>query len=380
MASKGADQPPADAKRVALVTRHYHPSIGGVETRFRAIAETLATRGHQVDVLCIGHLRDLPPVESVEGVEVRRVVRTSLYSRWLHPGLQRHLGRVLRTLGVLLPYALRVHQQLHRGQYDLVLFSQDPIVHVLAAPRSVRRGAAIDWCEIYERGPMAWALRHLPRQVAVNFAITEAGVERLRAQGIDAVYLPSGVHIRRYRSEPEAARSGVLFLGRLYPNKNLPLLVDGWVAHRRAGAADRLVIAGDGPERDTLERLVRGLPAHLRSEVDVLGAVDEDEKLARLASARVLAITSTAEGFPNTVLEAMASGLPVLTVDEPLNGTAGVVASLGVGVVTAPTPDAVASGIREVEARWTECSAIGLERAPEFAWDRIVDRLLSAWC
>lgn len=97
----------------------------------------------------------------------------------------------------------------------------------------------------------------------------------------------------------------VVAAGRLVPNKNFALLVDAFAA---SGLPHRLVIMGEGPERASLEAQVAA--KGLSDRVLLPGFVANP--FAMLARARLFAMPSNAEGFPNGLVEAMACGLPVV--------------------------------------------------------------------
>ena len=104
-----------------------------------------------------------------------------------------------------------------------------------------------------------------------------------------------------------------MFTGRLHPQKNLDFLIDVWPeARRRAGGVGSLLLAGDGPERDRLERLAACRLEEFGPEavgsIRWLGRVADPSELLRACDLFVL--PSVAEGMSNSLLEAMASGLP----------------------------------------------------------------------
>jgi glycosyltransferase involved in cell wall biosynthesis len=104
----------------------------------------------------------------------------------------------------------------------------------------------------------------------------------------------------------------VLFVGRLAPVKNLPMLIEGF-ARLQEQCAARLVVVGDGPERIRLETMVRSLG--LNDRVHFTGFVATPYPL--IARASVLALTSDYEGLPTVLIEALALGTPVVATDCP---------------------------------------------------------------
>ncbi|HEY2428160.1 MAG TPA: glycosyltransferase family 4 protein [Acidimicrobiales bacterium] len=354
--------------RIALLTDLYPPYIGGQPIRFQELATRLAARGHDVTVYCVRTHPSSPATATEDGV---RVVRGPLDERYDDPVVAATKRGVRSTAR----YALGVRRALRSEGFDVAYFNQWPFLHVLLAPRAARRRAAIDWCEL-RSGPIYGAVqRVLPRLVAGNLCVNDLLASRLEAaSGVAVGYLPSGVATERYWSAPRDERRGLLFLGRLVDTKDVPLLIAGYGEVWRRGFHRPLLVAGDGTLAPVLERALGDLPEGARRQVEVLGKVSDDEKVRLLATAEALVVSSKREGFPVVVAEAMASGLPVATVDRPDNGTAHVVARYGVGASGPPDPSGLADAIEAVLARWDECSQRGRAAAPELHWDRIVDQ------
>jgi N-acetylgalactosamine-N,N'-diacetylbacillosaminyl-diphospho-undecaprenol 4-alpha-N-acetylgalactosaminyltransferase len=98
----------------------------------------------------------------------------------------------------------------------------------------------------------------------------------------------------------------IVAMGRLVPNKNFSMLID---AYARAKIGPKLLILGEGPERPALSH---GIAAHgLADRVVLSGFVDNPFPTLHRAVAYVS--PSNAEGFPNSLLEAMSLGLPVIS-------------------------------------------------------------------
>ncbi len=110
----------------------------------------------------------------------------------------------------------------------------------------------------------------------------------------------------------DVTRPIVLGVGRLAVQKDFPALVDAFAIVRREHRA-RLVILGEGPERATIEAHIR---RHgLEDSVALPGFVDNP--YACMARAAVLALSSRWEGLPTVLIEGLAVGTPVVSIDCP---------------------------------------------------------------
>ncbi|GAB3296185.1 glycosyltransferase family 4 protein [Parasphingorhabdus pacifica] len=159
----------------------------------------------------------------------------------------------------------------------------------------------------------------------------------------------------------------VLAIGTVEPRKGYEHLVR---ALARPGAPEvPLLIAGRPGWGDLdLERLARGLGLP-DGRVRMLGGVPDDELVALLRHATALAVPSLAEGFGLPLLEAMATGIPVVHSDAP--ALVEVAADAGLAVPRADS-GALASALRVVvddPARRAELAEAGLRRATRFTWE-----------
>ncbi|MCA9832222.1 MAG: glycosyltransferase [Dehalococcoidia bacterium] len=104
----------------------------------------------------------------------------------------------------------------------------------------------------------------------------------------------------------------VLGVGRLDPVKGFDRLLDAFAELRKSGAAQRLVIVGDGPEKTNL--LIRASELGITPSVLFVGA--DSNPWRYMARAAVLALPSRREGLPLVMLEALALGTPVVATDD----------------------------------------------------------------
>jgi glycosyltransferase involved in cell wall biosynthesis len=106
-----------------------------------------------------------------------------------------------------------------------------------------------------------------------------------------------------------ATSKTVIALGRLHHQKNLPLLLRAWQKLDRNDA--RLVLVGEGPDKPALEQLAQTLG--IAGSVQFAGY--QSDITPYLREAHILALSSSYEGLPAVVLEAMAAGCPVVATD-----------------------------------------------------------------
>lgn len=101
----------------------------------------------------------------------------------------------------------------------------------------------------------------------------------------------------------------LLYVGRLSPEKEIHILIEGYLQARHQQQAVQLVIVGDGPDRERLQQL------DAAQQVIFMGNLTGQRLAEAYASSDVFVFASRVETFGNVVLEAMASALPVLAYD-----------------------------------------------------------------
>lgn len=114
------------------------------------------------------------------------------------------------------------------------------------------------------------------------------------------------------RDQPDRARR-VVSVGRLAKVKRFDRLIEAFAMVHAEAPDMTLLLLGDGPERAGLERLA----ADLGLGASVVFAGYAEDVPARLAGCDMFVCTSEREGFGNAIVEAMAAGVPVISVDCP---------------------------------------------------------------
>jgi glycosyltransferase involved in cell wall biosynthesis len=139
---------------------------------------------------------------------------------------------------------------------------------------------------------------------------------------------------RRYTGEREDV---IVTVGRLDENKNQAMLIHAFAKIATEFPKMKLVIYGDGEYKEKLEDLVRA--KNLADRITLPGSISNVPE--HICTARIFALTSNTEGMPNTIIEAMALGLPVVSTDCPCGGPAELIED-GVNGLLVPVGDAFA--------------------------------------
>ncbi len=171
-------------------------------------------------------------------------------------------------------------------------------------------------------------------------------------------------------------REGPFFLmvGKLSVRRHIPELLQSLALLRRSGRPERLVIVGPNHLGMPVQRYIR--EAGVEDDVTYIPHLPQEELRFLYSAATAFVLPTTHEGFSFTILEALACGAPVITVDHPALRE-GILDS--VRVVAAPTVEALAEAMREVAesprlAR--ELSQKGLACSRKFSWERTAKKTM----
>lgn len=351
--------------KIAIFSEYYHPDHGGVQMRAKGLAEEFVRLGHEVTVFTIGYAPELAEHEVINGVVVRR--RPS-------PCYAKPRIRLLRRdLIGMIDYALWCRKEARAG-FDILIYHEWPVLHAMLAPAEVRTRAAMDWVEFREGRLFGFIQRYVPRLFRFNTCVSDGVAARFTTLSGKCFYsLLSGITLSEFRRAPE--REGLIYVGRLHLHKNLSFLIACFEALCARGWREPLTFVGGGQEEEALLRLREASP--WKDLIFFAGSVTDEEKITQLSRAKAMVLVSMREGFPVTIAEAMASGVPVITAEYPENGAVSVVNQFGCGVVTKPTVAGVADGIEAVLKDRERYAAASLKGAEALDWNQLAQSLLA---
>lgn len=326
------------------MSAYYPPALGGVEVVVAELSRAQARAGCRVrvltsDVVPAGRPAGRHP--EAAGILVRRHRTRVVAHTPVMPGLLWSL--------LWLPRRTVVHVHVaHAFIGDVVRLAswvrRTPYVahfHLDVAPS----GPAGVLLPAYQRWFMGPVLRRAAAVIALSPGMAHDLVARFGLPPAKVHVVGNAVaseYLAQGRERPAVSLQRplrLLFAGRLAPQKNVARLLR---ALELVSCEVELRIAGDGELRDELER--QG--SHSRHDVLFLGRVDPVGLREQMDWADVLVMTSEREGMPLVVMEAFASGLPVLATDVP--GSDELVR--GVGLLVPPDDESVAGGVERLAA------------------------------
>ena len=297
------------------------------------------------------------------------------------------------TIGV--PSLNAIVETLAEGRYDLVHLTSPgpaglgawllarvldlPVVgsyHTeLAAYAGMRTGAV----EIEAMATAALAAFYGDCDVVLS--PSPASDDRLRTLGIADTRIARwdrGVDLERF--SPDLRQEGmfggevnVLYVGRLTKEKGVDRLADAFLAARAQDPRLHMVLAGGGPEEDELR-------ARLGEHATFLGWLEGQDLARAYASADVFMFASVTDTYGQVILEAQASGLPVVAVGE--GGPLSLIADGETGVLSSAAPEALAQALLSVVSTpllRQRLRKTALAIVPERSWEASLRRLAGGY-
>lgn len=373
--------------RVLHVTNTMSPEAGGPPIAVRGLATVLTSIGIRCEILTTTGGRFRLPSLAVSGLPVHTFAGTWLSGVWnAHSrALARFVDRHLAEFDLV-----HVHELWHYPGFAACRRARSCGVPYVVSLRGGLAPVALGQKPVRKRVYMELVQRPMLESASALHALTSVEADHVEALGLPTrvAVIPNGVaadigpgvdgadpssFLRRFPML--ADRRVVLYLGRLSANKGLSLLAGSFVHVARRFEDAVLLVVGPN-EGDTQAQASAVLAsAGLAERATFTGALHGQDKISALACADVFVLPSSAEGFSNAVLEALAAGVPVV-VSEHCNFPE--VAEWDAGAVVPNDVAAVAGAICDLladDARRDAAGRSGRRMVEErYGWSRIAGR------
>ncbi|MFO7946811.1 MAG: glycosyltransferase family 4 protein [Armatimonadota bacterium] len=371
--------------RILMANYEFPPVGGGGATANYYLAREMVAEGHEVAVVTSG-FRGLPKRETVEGVEVLRV---PVYRQ------RRDFTRMHEMLQYVISGAPRAALMGLGGRWDVVqTFFAVPsglagwwasrmgrIPHVIRLGGGDLPGHEKRFGTTHRliKPVLSCLLKGAAARVVNSDGLRDRAKELYPKLDFEVIY--NGVDREMFRPAPTPPPGPptVLFVSRLIERKGLQHLLDALAEVAAEGLEFRLKVVGDGPMREKLQEQTARLG--LLQQVEFMGLQPRSRLPEIYRSAHIFCLPSASEGMANVVLEALASGLPLVVTDVPgtrelveegQNGF--VVDSAGPEILAAPLQKLIADG--ELRRSMGETSR---ERSKPFAWSKMAQKYIALY-
>ena len=281
--------------------------VGGAEKCLTELALFMHSMGHEVRVFSLaslpnGEQRQLVERLEKEGIQVESADCDSVWQAWkayrfLKKRFQEGRPDLVQTF---------LH---HANILGIHAARAANVTKCLAAIRVAQHGQRRNYIE-------RLALKRVDHLFCVSRAVEQFAHQVLHCNPSKTTVIPNGVDLERFTNVSSRNWSDlgwstdakvILFLGRLDPQKGLELLQEQVDRVAPADSDQKLLIIGDGPLREAVQAWTEQIGAE---RVKLLPW--QSDVASWIASCELLVLPSRFEGMPNVILEAMASGKPVV--------------------------------------------------------------------
>ena len=246
---------------------------------------------------------------------------------------------------------------------------------------------------IYGRGSdvyTSWPYKRIISRLGVNnteilIALTESMKKEMqKSYNKQIEVIPNGIDTEKFDLDKYESREKlgldheqkiILFIGRLEYVKGLKYLINAMNILKNNKKNLKLIVIGDGSESDNLKSQVKKLK--LEDIITFKGKLPNENIPIYLASSNLFILPSLSEGFPNVLLETMATGLPIIT--TKIGGLPEIVENTINGFLVAPrSPEELVDKIDLIlnnENLAKKISVANKEKSKSYNWNNIVELL-----
>jgi glycosyltransferase involved in cell wall biosynthesis len=356
-------------RQIVHIAAYYPPNLGGMELAASMLTEKLHATGHRVavvtskpDMATIDTSHEVAP----ENFPVTRLPATTIASTPLMPRL---LWTLLRTSHRSIFHVHIAQAGIPEVAFLAAKLKRIPIVMHLHGDVEASSAAGI-LLPLYKKIFLGFVLRHADTVIVPTKNYKNTMRRRYNLKN-DVRIIPTGIEEKYFLEKDNhvpSDRTTILYAGRLSVEKNIPLIIEAVQAVSRP---IHLIIAGDGPLQESLQKLAAKNTT--TQKIELIGRKTSDELLAYYQSADIFVLASNYESQSLATLEAMASGTPVIVANVPaVNEIVG-----EAGVLVEKTVAGFAQAITQLiedPAHKESLSKKGRARAEEFSWDTLLSK------
>ena len=351
--------------KVIQIVSYFPPHLGGMELRVKELTEKLAKKGHKVEVFTsdIGCPKD-KQLKSTKNLKINYLPAWEFAHTPIIPSLFSRLMKIpknsimhLHIAQALTPEIVWLVSKIRKIPY---------ITHIRGNPEiSGRFGFLL---APYKKLFLRKVLIDSNKIISLNEDYKNIFSKMYNLPKKKIITIPNATTfepINKIRIRPV---KNILFVGRLSMEKNILKLVESFSLLKNKNIT--LNIVGEGEKRDEIEQLIKKKKL---KNITLHGRKEKEELINIYKSSDIFILPSEYECFSSTLLEAMATGTPIIA--SNVLGTRNIIKDNYNGLLVKPTPKGIAKAIEKLTANpklRQRLAKNGLKEVKKYSWNKIV--------
>jgi glycosyltransferase involved in cell wall biosynthesis len=360
--------------KIVQVTPCFPPNLGGMEQRVRDLSENLAKKGHEIKVITSSRGAEKGKLKSKKGLEINYLKSWELAHTPITPGLFFKLMK--------LPKDSLMHVHAVDAFYPTIALMVSkikniPIVgHIRGDIQESGKWGFL--LPLYKKIFLRGFLKNSDKIIALNEDYKNMFRRRYSLLDEKFKVIPNATKFEVVKKPRLSLHSPVrlLFVGRMSVDKNIPILIKAVSSLKDKDV--HLYLVGDGEEKQKNLELVKKYG--LDKKVTFVGRLDSKKLYNKYLDSDIVLLPSKVECFGSVLLEAMATGKPVIASNIP--GIRSVIKDGYNGILIKPTSKNIAKAVEKLIKKpglRNKLVKNGLEEVKNYSWLRIVEQTESVY-
>jgi 1,2-diacylglycerol 3-alpha-glucosyltransferase len=307
--------------RIAMMTDMYTPYVSGIITYISLNQRYLEKLGHEVFVVTFGKEGSDPEQDRVVRSPGIPVLKHDVYFNFIHSQRTRDIVKTMDVVHVHHPFTSGINAIYFGWKIGLpIVFTHHTRYDLYA--KLYMPGLIGKIGEEFVNSYIPSFYKQLDALMVPSASLLEVVMKYKPPCPVSIQ--PHGMELEMFKNTSPLDRASLgftgedivlIYVGRFGPEKNLEFLLEAFARVRHVDSRACLLLVGDGPVKNNLVEWV--LKHDLQTRVVFTGMISHADLPSYYATADIFVTPSTTETFGLTVIEAMASGLPVVGIQSP---------------------------------------------------------------
>jgi len=349
--------------KIIQVTPYHLPHFGGIESVVKESSDRLSKKNHQVEVLTSNIGTNNGKLKSKKNLKINYLNALELAHTPLIPSL---FFKLLK-----LPKDSIIHIHIAQAFSPEIVYLASKIKkipYVAQVHTDIGHSSKLGFLlPLYKKLFLKRDLKNADKVICLSESYKKLLIKKYALEKNKLTVIPNGVKEEFFiKAKKKSNKINLLYVGRLSSEKNISKLLEAVFLLKNTVTLD---IVGDGTLRNELKEKTKKLKL---KNVIFHGRKSGKDLLELYKKANIFLLASDFEGQPLVLLEAMATGTPIIASD--VKGIRELVKGIGI-LVNPPTPKNFAKKIGDLisdQNKIKELSKKGREKSKKYSWDKII--------